>query len=1257
MKRLILASTVILLAAVLTLWGSRLVGRALDAELGPLLTRELGLPVQLSPITAHLLQLKATSPKLVMGEPGKPSVVATDIEVSLVLSALLHGEIRLLHASATDLVVRPSRWPDSSEPLPDDYLFLDPWLPNSLHVETGSYISDDGESYPVNQLRWQRKSLGEATLNWWEQRQAGKVTMDVQLTSLEALLHLAPIEMNLAIAVAEKPESQISINAKIQSEASSAYLLKADIQAANMAAQIKATGNTPWSLPDTSKTTVPLLLVDSLVSLFDSYSPSDSTGTTDSLLDSTLPRLNLPVHLGQVAIKEIHMKDEVTGTTKFTVSSSEQGLKISALSSKGPMGILTGGLGITSEDQGWTVAVDTTLEARALKKGIAPQFVGTDWLWRTGRAKLDGAGNTWEALLNSLTGDVSMAGHYNDAKSTPVAIQAKLDNRPGEFALDQMDITLGTGHISGSAALSGKNPHKLTLNLKGEDIDLEFLIPTDEGQVLPGIAMPEYLGALPELNLEMTISVDGLQAPGLSLTHIDATLERTAAGGKLVATIEDTHSGTVQFSLDARTPPGQLEKFKLDASFSQLDIPALLNQRGLIFSRTSGTMNFQSSGKDMKDIFAAMQGNSSLTVELRADNNWQRSSTNEEKLVLSGESHLVIDKDRVVGVKIKKLDIDSIEQDLTGDISIVSGPGPWITADLESKQLNISKLFALLPKSPEDADDSDLLSSLKSLGEASLLLNVKSLSFTGVDLSNVQLEAASGTDVIDVKLFNFNTKNGTAKSHGKISWMGEQAKLEGTADLSNIDLDQFLIRSDSMEHIPVSGSAKLTSEGSDFGKLVSNMTGYIDLQATNPQPGASPKSRRRLDMKATQLPNGMQAEINSLQWGESELSGIVRYHRTTPPLLEVTLHSGALSLLPWENAELNADATKAKKKRNGGSLGSAAKASADFVGNILLSPLRLISGDENTASDARLFSKDPLPLDTLKNFNMRISGDLDSIESTVITAEALSFNGKLTDGQLSMKASSAQLSGGSGEASITLNTNVVPATFQLDSNFENVRGLSNRSNTYPRSGFLSIESQGQSQAELAASTNGLLYLELGKGPFDYANSVLLTANLASSVFSTLIPGIERKKPQIECGVTVALFKDGNGVTPYGFALRTNQANVLGRIHIDLGKETMAMSVDSRGRQGAGISVGSIFSNTIEIKGPLTDPHIVPNATGLLWRGWAAFMTAGLSVVGESMIKRVLASEDPCPPIKRLITEDLCPRNPIAASSEMVCPKT
>ena len=99
-----------------------------------------------------------------------------------------------------------------------------------------------------------------------------------------------------------------------------------------------------------------------------------------------------------------------------------------------------------------------------------------------------------------------------------------------------------------------------------------------------------------------------------------------------------------------------------------------------------------------------------------------------------------------------------------------------------------------------------------------------------------------------------------------------------------------------------------------------------------------------------------------------------------------------------------------------------------------------------------------------------------------------------------------------------------------------------------------------------------------------------------------------------------------------------------------------MSLDSRGRQGVGISVGSVFSNTVDIKGPLTDPSIVPNAASILVRGWAAVMTAGLSVLGEAMVKRILASENPCPQIKKHILKDLCPQNPLAASSEMVSPK-
>ena len=550
---------------------------------------------------------------------------------------------------------------------------------------------------------------------------------------------------------------------------------------------------------------------------------------------------------------------------------------------------------------------------------------------------------------------------------------------------------------------------------------------------------------------------------------------------------------------------------------------------------------------------------------------------------------------------------------------------------------------------------------MMNLGEAQVSLNAESLKIDDMVLSSLQLEAVSGAEMFDVKMLNFTTHNGSAKSQAKISWEGKQATLKASAELSDIDLDQFLIQGIKEQHVLVSGSAKLTSEGSTIGELASNMVGYINLQATEPRQGDPLQARRKLDMKATRLLDGMHAEITTLQWGESDLSGSIRYYRTTPSLLKIKLHSSALSLLPWENAEIaaNAKAKKTKITKSTTDLSSVTSTSASFVGDILLSPLRFLDGEDKdksaVTSSEKLFSPNPLPIDAMKHFNVEIAVELDSLESTVISAKALSVNGQLIDGELLLKASLGQPSGGSAEASVNFNAKTLPPVLKFTSTYKNMLGLAD-GNTFPRSGFISIESHGESEAELAASTSGLLYMELGKGPLDYSSSALFTADLVSSIFTTLIPGIEREKPQLECGVAVALLKDGKGVTPYGFTLRTNDANLLGHIEVDLGQETIHMNLDSRGRQGIGISVGSVFSNAVDIKGPLTDPAIVPNAASILVRGWAAVMTAGLSVLGESMVKRVLASENPCPEINQQISTNLCPKNPLAASSEMVCPK-
>nr|MBP6700836.1 hypothetical protein [Halioglobus sp.] len=917
--------------------------------------------------------------------------------------------------------------------------------------------------------------------------------------------------------------------------------------------------------------------------------------------------------------------------------------------------VLSGELGVISDAQGWAVNIDATMQAREGEADMAPQFGGSDWLWRTGRANLTGRGDTFGALLNSLKGDLALAGHYRNKNKIPVAIEARLDNRPEEFALDKLAIKLGELQINGTALLSGTDRRKLTLDLKGKHMDLGFLFDTTDTQPLPGIAMPEYLTAMQNVDLNLTLNAENLQAPGLSLRQASATLERTEQAGRLVATAQGTSFGRLDLALDASTPPDQPADVKLTANFADMDIPEIFRQKGLINSRSSGSLQFNSRGRGITEVFTGMQGKTTLVMEVRADNDWRRLPIAQEKLSLSGNARLILDNERIVGIKIEELDVDSIEQEISGSLELVSNRSPWLVANLTSEMLNVTGLLALLPESTAKADQSGLVPSLKRLGAAQITLNARSLTLSDATLSNVQLEVASAPNLMTIQRFDFVSQDLILKTQGKMTWQGQRARLESTAQLANVDLDQFLLQHGAAQSVPVSGTIRILSEGSRIDELVSNATGDFDLQAEGPPQNAAPQARRKLTMRASRLPNGVQADISSLQWGESNLAGRVRYQRTTPPTVAIELSGGQLSLLPWENAYLSGE-TNDRARSSGSMFGSIARTSASLVWDVLLSPLKLLTRDTRTRKGDRIFSTDPLPLDSLEEFNLNVSGRLDSLHSTAVTADDIRFTSSLTNGQLALQASSGRISGGKGEFTLALDSRAAPPTFKLTSTFENMFGLVRR-DTYPRSGFVSMESRGRSQAELAANATGLMFLELGRGPFDYGNSALLTANVAATVFQTLIPGINRQQHELQCGVTLAVFQDGMVSTPYGFAVRTNQADMVANLAVDLRKENLEMNIDARGRQGLGISVGSVFSNTVRIRGPLSGPSMVPNPTGLAWRTWAAVSTGGLSILGEAMLRRVWASDNPCNSVRRIIVEQQCPKNPIAASSPLVCPRT
>jgi AsmA-like protein len=1258
-KRLLLfvCAIILILVAVLSLWGNRILARTLDAQLADLLSRELGLPVTLAPMQARLLQLTARSPKLIMGDPDNPAIVATDVEVSLAWSDLLDREIRLRGARASSLMVHPSRWPVTGDPWPQDYLFLEPWLPTRLALDAGRYVDEQGVDYPLQQLRWQRRS-GGASLAWSMPTERGVVALSVEAKSLDQVLRLVGTRLALTVAAtddkgAANDDSRISLSADLTPGEHSGYQLDADIQAGGIKARVETANHTAWELPAESTTTIDTVDAAALNELIKAYTRSAEDEDTTTRLSSTLPRLSLPEHRGNVAIGELRLGDELGKNTAFTFNTSAEGVNISSLSSEGPSGVLQGHADLASSEDGWQLALDARMTAREADSSIAAHYMTADWLWRSGQLRLTGKGHSWGTLLNSLDGEIQLSGSHSARVQTPVTIEARLANRSGDLTLDDINVQLGKASIQASMVLSGTEQRHLRVRLKAEQMDLGFLFEEEDVTPQAGIALPEFLLALPGVDLDWQLELNGLELPGLSVATSQVNVIRNSEHNTLTAFATGRDQGTVELVLNAKLDPGKPTDLTMHTIISKVSLPKLFQQDNqALDSRSTGTISFESHGNGLEQLFKAMRGRAQLQVEYRRDRDWERPPSDDDQLQFSGDARLVIKDKRILGLEVSQLDIESFKQDITGTLSMVSQRTPWLIADFESDRLDLNQLLGIGPESSTAAQEQNPLELLRDMDPLKMSLRARSVSLLDTQLSNVALELTSAPNTFSVDKLNFSVLGGELESRGQIAWHKQQAEFSLDAKVTNFDLDDFLIAHPGTPGVPVSGSAQLKSSGASTAELLSNLVGDIDLAASSAAATPSPSNRRRLVMTARRTAHGMEARISRFQWGESELSGKLLINNTEPTSIDLEINGGALNLLPWEQVQ---DTAPAADKADTGVSGLAAT-SANFVGRILLSPMHALTATREAEPGEKFFSSEPLPLDLVRKNQGRVHGSLGSLTSSMLVARDISFDAELNDQQLSLQARAGQLNSGAAEVELKLNAAASPPTAELTSSFSELYRDADKS-SYPRSGFLAVNSRGGSLAEMAANLNGLAYAKLGRGPIDFANTHLLTADVGGALFEALIPGIEKKPPELKCGVTLGIFKDGMGITPYGYAARTREANLIGRVEVDFKKEMLEMQFSSSNRAGVGISVGSVFSNTVRIKGPITDPKIVPRTTSILWRGWAAFMTAGMSVVGESVLKRTLASSNPCETIDEQIREEHCAAGQPAAASPLVCPRT
>ena len=360
----------------------------------------------------------------------------------------------------------------------------------------------------------------------------------------------------------------------------------------------------------------------------------------------------------------------------------------------------------------------------------------------------------------------------------------------------------------------------------------------------------------------------------------------------------------------------------------------------------------------------------------------------------------------------------------------------------------------------------DLLAQLRKLDAMSVSLAARRVTLERLPLNGVQLKLSSGSDSLAIDQLDFSTTGGRLQCKGGINWKRDQARITATARATDFELDKFLIH-DNGQGVPVSGTLSLQSAGRNWPELLAGLRGDVQLSASTGPGGTPPKSPRRLAMEIKRTAGGMEAVIDSFQWGDSDLAGKLTYRDSRPPRFDLELSRGNLSLLPWEKAAAppERDSTNATDRDL---ISRTAEASADFVSNLLLTPLRWLQEDADpVAPGKKLFSTTPLPFELLDHHEGSIKGRLDTVTSTMGSASDLAFSASFAPGKLAAKASAGQLNGGSVDITLSIDTSEQPARIGLDGHFNGIRGAADK-NSFPRNGWLSLTSQGESEAALAA---------------------------------------------------------------------------------------------------------------------------------------------------------------------------------------------
>jgi len=321
------------------------------------------------------------------------------------------------------------------------------------------------------------------------------------------------------------------------------------------------------------------------------------------------------------------------------------------------------------------------------------------------------------------------------------------------------------------------------------------------------------------------------------------------------------------------------------------------------------------------------------------------------------------------------------------------------------------------------------------------------------------------------------------------------------------------------------------------------------------------------------------------------------------------------------------------RPRVSGKVAAATLNVADFTGQTTSSaqPAKAKGGD------GRLFSDQPLPLASLHAVDADLSLQVGKLTVDDRQLSDLGLTLQLNSGKLAVKPFRFGLAGGVFEGEVHLDAAGKTPTLALHLNARQFE-LGKLNSGGPISGGKSdlkvdLKSSGGSVRALMAGATGETSLSVGEGRLQNKAMDWAAGDLLFQVLGAINPLAKSEdSTQMTCAAVRFVIRDGVATTDKGLAMRTAKVDVVGSGTVDLRSEQLDLGIKPRPRGGVGLSLSSPLAGLVRVNGTLAKPSMGIDAGGTLKTAasvGAGVATGGLSTLGELLLDKVAADEDPC----------------------------